>query len=206
MYAHTNLIAKDYKKLARFYEKVFGCVPVLPERDLSGEWLDRATGIKGVHIRGIHLRLPMGSMESSGSNAAETGSETASAASDNTRKGGRGGHSAAPTLEIFQYDSLKGGVLGAGGERGRSPADPGFGHKSADREESISIHSPDDPGFGHIAFTVDDVKAAVEAVFENGGSAVGERTVREIPGAGIIDFQYVRDPEGNIIEVQKWAE
>ncbi|RKX85003.1 MAG: VOC family protein [Spirochaetes bacterium] len=185
MYAHTNLIAKDYKKLARFYEKVFGCVPVLPERDLSGEWLDRATGIKGVHIRGIHLRLPMGSMESSGSNAAETGSETASG-SNNTRKGGRGGgHSAAPTLEIFQYDSLKGGVLGAGGERGRSPADPGF---------------------GHIAFTVDDVKAAVEAVFENGGSAVGERTVREIPGAGIIDFQYVRDPEGNIIEVQKWAE
>ena len=27
-------------------------------RDLSGEWLDRATGLKNAHIKGIHLRLP----------------------------------------------------------------------------------------------------------------------------------------------------
>lgn len=58
MFAHINLIAKDWKKLAYFYETVFGCIPVPPIRDLSGEWLDRATGIKNAHIRGIHLRLP----------------------------------------------------------------------------------------------------------------------------------------------------
>ena len=170
MYAHTNLVARDWKKVAQFYERVFGCVPVPPVRDLSGEWLDRATGIKSAHIRWIHLRLPGGSP---GNNTADAVPGT-----NNT------GHSNAPTLEIFQYEIFKGGGLRVGGERG---------------------HSPDDPGFGHIAFAVDDVEATVDSVFKNGGSEVGERTIREIPGTGIIDFQYVRDPEGNIIEVQKWV-
>ena len=44
--------------MARFYHEVFGCQPVPPERDLSGSWLDDATGVQGVRIRGIHLRLP----------------------------------------------------------------------------------------------------------------------------------------------------
>src|SRR5262249_53241226 len=57
-YVHTNLIAHDWRKLATFYQNVFGCVPVLPERDLHGEWLDRATSISDAHIRGMHLRLP----------------------------------------------------------------------------------------------------------------------------------------------------
>jgi predicted enzyme related to lactoylglutathione lyase len=57
-YVHTNIIARDWKGLARFYEKVFGCIRVPPERDLSGEWLEDATGVKGAGIRGIHLRLP----------------------------------------------------------------------------------------------------------------------------------------------------
>ena len=57
-YAHTNLIAKDWKRLATFYQDVFGCVPVPSERDLSGEWVDKATGISGTHIFGMHLRLP----------------------------------------------------------------------------------------------------------------------------------------------------
>jgi len=35
-YTHTNLIAKDWKRLLAFYQEVFGCIPVLPERDLSG--------------------------------------------------------------------------------------------------------------------------------------------------------------------------
>ena len=55
---HTNLVARDWKKLARFYERVFGCTPVPPERNLSGQWLDDGVGIPGAHIRGIHLRLP----------------------------------------------------------------------------------------------------------------------------------------------------
>jgi catechol 2,3-dioxygenase-like lactoylglutathione lyase family enzyme len=57
-YAHTNIVAKDWRSLADFYVSVFGCTPVPPERDLTGDWLDRATGIEGAHIRGIHLRLP----------------------------------------------------------------------------------------------------------------------------------------------------
>jgi catechol 2,3-dioxygenase-like lactoylglutathione lyase family enzyme len=57
-YVHTNLVARDWKTLARFYEQVFGCTPVPPERDLSGQWLDDAVGIQDAHIRGIHLRLP----------------------------------------------------------------------------------------------------------------------------------------------------
>jgi predicted enzyme related to lactoylglutathione lyase len=57
-YVHTNLIAKDWRRLATFYESVFGCIPVPPERDLSGEWLDAATGVPQARIRGIHLRLP----------------------------------------------------------------------------------------------------------------------------------------------------
>lgn len=57
-FAHTNIIAKDWKKLARFYQEVFGCEAVYPERNLKGHWLDKATGLKNAHIRGIHLRLP----------------------------------------------------------------------------------------------------------------------------------------------------
>ena len=29
-----------------------------PERDLSGAWVDAATGLTDAHIKGIHLRLP----------------------------------------------------------------------------------------------------------------------------------------------------
>ncbi len=57
-YAHTNLIARDWRALARFYETVFGCVPVPPERDLAGPAMDAGTGLPGAHVRGLHLRLP----------------------------------------------------------------------------------------------------------------------------------------------------
>jgi len=144
-YAHTNLIAKNWKRLAAFYQEVFGCVPVPPERDLSGEWVDKATGIRGVHLFGMHLRLP-----------------------------GHGDDG--PTLEIFQYDSM--------------PDHPSV--------------KPNTPGFAHIAFAVDDVASAAQVVFNHGGSVVGELTVREVPGVGLLTFQYLADPEGNIIEIQNW--
>ena len=57
-FVHTNLIAQDWKKLATFYEQIFGCTPVLPERDLAGQWLDDATRVPNARIRGVHLRLP----------------------------------------------------------------------------------------------------------------------------------------------------
>jgi lactoylglutathione lyase len=57
-YVHTNIITDDWRRLAEFYVTVFECQPVYPERDLQGEWLDRATSIKDSHLKGIHLRLP----------------------------------------------------------------------------------------------------------------------------------------------------
>lgn len=57
-YAHTNLIARDWRSLARFYQDVFGCAPVLPERDYSGAQLEAGTGVPGARLQGVHLRLP----------------------------------------------------------------------------------------------------------------------------------------------------
>jgi catechol 2,3-dioxygenase-like lactoylglutathione lyase family enzyme len=57
-YVHTNLIARDWRALAAFYQDVFGCVPVPPERDYKGAELDALTGFEGAHQRGVHLRLP----------------------------------------------------------------------------------------------------------------------------------------------------
>jgi predicted enzyme related to lactoylglutathione lyase len=145
-YAHTNLIAKDWQRLSAFYQEVFGCVPIPPERDLSGEWLDRATGVSGAHTSGVHLRLP-------------------------------GYGDDGPTLELFQYGAMP---------------------------EHPAVH-PNTPGFSHIAFSVDDVPTTVQAIFDRGGSAVGELIIRDIPGVGLLTFQYVADPEGNTIEVQNWV-
>lgn len=142
VYAHTNLIARDWKRLAGFYETVFGCVPVPPERDLAGPWLEAGTGVPCAHLRGLHLRLPGG----------------------------------AATLEIFQYDA--------------SP--------QADLPQANHL------GFMHLAFRVEDVAEAVEAVLTAGGSRVGETVGRTVPGVGLLTFAYVRDPEGNILELQRW--
>jgi predicted enzyme related to lactoylglutathione lyase len=57
-YAHTNLIATDWRGLAAFYEAVFGCSPVLPERHFAGERLEAGTGVVGASLDGVHLRLP----------------------------------------------------------------------------------------------------------------------------------------------------
>ncbi len=145
-YCHTNLVATDWRRLAAFYTQVFGCVPVPPERDLSGTWLEEAVALPGVHIRGMHLRLP-------------------------------GYGDSGPTLEIFQYS-------------------PDLSHAAP---------AANRPGFGHIAFAVDDVAAAREAVLAAGGADLGKVIHREIPGAGQITFVYMTDPEGNILELQKWG-
>jgi catechol 2,3-dioxygenase-like lactoylglutathione lyase family enzyme len=81
-----------------------------------------------------------------------------------------------PTLEIFQYS----------------------------RQEDAQETAVNRPGLGHIAFAVDDVEAAVDAVLAAGGRTVGETVSRAIGGAGTITFAYVTDPEGNVIELQQW--
>lgn len=57
-YVHTNIIARDWQRLVMFYQTVFACQPLLPQRDLAGEWLDKGTGVASAHLRGVHLRLP----------------------------------------------------------------------------------------------------------------------------------------------------
>ena len=56
-FSHINIITGDWKKLASFYIEVFKYKTVLPERDLKGNWLDRATNIDNAHLTGIHLAL-----------------------------------------------------------------------------------------------------------------------------------------------------
>jgi predicted enzyme related to lactoylglutathione lyase len=57
-YSHTNLIARDWRALSAFYQQVFGCVPVPPERNYSGPDLEAGNGVKGSTVQGVHLRLP----------------------------------------------------------------------------------------------------------------------------------------------------
>jgi catechol 2,3-dioxygenase-like lactoylglutathione lyase family enzyme len=143
-FVHTNLIARDWRTLARFYETVFGCIPVPPERHYDGPWLEAGTGIENAALEGVHLRLP---------GYAEGG----------------------PTLEIFTYARL-----------------------AKDVRPEVNR-----PGFGHIAFSVGSVEQAREAVLAAGGSTVGEIVILTPPGGHSVTWCYVRDPEGNIVELQR---
>jgi predicted enzyme related to lactoylglutathione lyase len=145
-YVHTNLIAREWQRLSRFYEDVFGCIPVPPERHFSGTDLENGTGIPGAELHGVHLLLP--------------GFD-------------RGG----PTLEIYSYSV------------------PG----------ETSTHQVNQPGFGHVAFSVDDVQEAQKAVIEAGGSTVGEIVTLQTAAGARVTWCYVRDPEGNILELQSWS-
>jgi len=144
-YVHTNLVARDWERLARFYEDVFGCVRVPPARDQSGEWLERGTGVAGAHLRGVHLRLP--------------------------------GHGeSGPTLEIYTYDAI------------------------VAQSRPVANRA----GYGHVAFAVDDVARTVEAVVAHGGER-GEVVSHDVSGVGRLEFAYARDPEGNLVELQRWT-
>jgi len=144
-FSHVNIISSNWKKLAEFYISVFCCEPLFPERDLSGNWLDKLTNLQNAGIRGIHLRLP---------GYPENG----------------------PTLEIFEYN-----------------------RNLENSQKQINLE-----GFGHIAFSVENVEEILNLLLEKGGSTVGKRVNARIPDVGTIDIVYARDPEGNIVELQKW--
>ena len=57
-YAHTNIAARDWKRLSNFYINLFGCTVKPPERKFSGDWLDQATGLSKAELEGVHLLLP----------------------------------------------------------------------------------------------------------------------------------------------------
>jgi predicted enzyme related to lactoylglutathione lyase len=57
-FGHVNVVAHDWRALANFYERVFGCVLVPPERHFSGPVLSAGVGVPNAALRGVHLRLP----------------------------------------------------------------------------------------------------------------------------------------------------
>lgn len=57
-FGHVNVIARDWRKLADFYGRVFGMEIVPPLRDYRGPDLEAGTAIAGAALRGAHLRLP----------------------------------------------------------------------------------------------------------------------------------------------------
>jgi predicted enzyme related to lactoylglutathione lyase len=57
-FAHTNLVATDWRALAPFYQRVFGCEVVPPERHFAGPTLEAGTAVTGARLDGVHLRLP----------------------------------------------------------------------------------------------------------------------------------------------------
>ncbi len=143
-FAHTNIAARDWKKLSEFYINVFECKVKPPKRDLKGEWLDKAIGIKNARQIGVHLSLP--------------------------------GYEDPPTLEIFSYDEFI---------------------------DTVPMMA-NQIGFTHIAFEVDNVDKILEKALNNGGTMLGEAIENKIEGVGILKFTYLRDIEGNIIEIQSW--
>jgi lactoylglutathione lyase len=50
-----------------------------------------------------------------------------------------------------------------------------------------------------------DVDEALEAVIAAGGGAVGNIATTKLEGVGTLRVVYSRDPEGNIVELQKWS-
>jgi predicted enzyme related to lactoylglutathione lyase len=58
VFGHVNLVAADWRRLADFYVRLFGCELVPPERDLGGPALEAGTGVPGARLRGGHFRLP----------------------------------------------------------------------------------------------------------------------------------------------------
>jgi|SRR6516165_1804534 catechol 2,3-dioxygenase-like lactoylglutathione lyase family enzyme len=56
-YSHTNIVARDPDRLARFYTEVFDC-PRVAERRWDGDWLGRGMGRPGTTLEVIHVQLP----------------------------------------------------------------------------------------------------------------------------------------------------
>jgi len=82
-----------------------------------------------------------------------------------------------PTIEIYTYDAL--------GEH------PG---------PAVTR-----PGWGHLAFQVPDVERALAIVIDRGGGRVGDIVTTPTADGRAVTWCYATDPDGNIIELQRWT-
>ncbi|MBH53624.1 MAG: hypothetical protein CMI18_04675 [Opitutaceae bacterium] len=82
----------------------------------------------------------------------------------------------APTLEIFENNNAN--------DRGPN--------------------SINQPGFAHIAVSEDSAEDAKDKVIEHGDSAMGDLVSLTLQDHRTVTLNYMRDTEGNIIELQKW--
>ncbi|MEK7991108.1 MAG: VOC family protein [Thiotrichaceae bacterium] len=57
-YVHTNIVAKDWQRIADFYENALNCKRLEPSLDIGGKWLADGTGVTDAKLTGIHLRFP----------------------------------------------------------------------------------------------------------------------------------------------------
>lgn len=57
-YVYTNIICKDYRKLADFYIGVFECEQDGEEFEIDSEWLVRGVQVKDAKLKGVNLKLP----------------------------------------------------------------------------------------------------------------------------------------------------
>ncbi|MBF7143066.1 VOC family protein [Pseudomonas sp. hsmgli-8] len=81
-----------------------------------------------------------------------------------------------PTLEIFQYRKYRERPLGYANST----------------------------GLAHIAFEVKSISEICAEVAIHGGKFLGKIVNQTVEGVGVCEFAYVRDPDGNIIEVLRW--
>ena len=144
-YVHTNIVAKNWQKLADFYIEVFGCTIVPPIRYYKGKDLESAVNIRDVTLNGVHLRLP-------------------------------GYKKSGPTLEIYSYNPSQ-------------------------LKQNRKVNTP---GITHLAFEVSDVNKVYNKVIEHGGKKVGEIITLLRSDGEKVTWCYVKDPEGNMLELQKW--
>ena len=146
-YTHTNINSPNWERLCNFYQKVFNCKLIPPLRDLHGEWFEKATGVKGAHVKGAHIALP-------------------------------GYEEGGPTLEIFT-------------------------HVNSPDKKPPAIN---ENGFAHIAILVEDVYKTFENLLSEGGSSCGEIIEKYYETMDkTLTIVYAKDPDGNIVEIQKWT-
>lgn len=138
---HVNINAKDWKKVVAFYEDVFGCIQMPPQKKIDGDYAAGLTGLEGADIEGMTLVFP------------------------DDKEGTQ--------LEVFQYNM-----------------------KDDSSSQAINL-----TGLGHIAIDVDDIDAVTEKLTKAGGSYVGKQIRRTYEDKPDLYIHYVRDCEGNIIEL-----